>query len=97
LKAKEYFTKYETKIISGGTDALYQLFMEINEESKVLIKTRHCRSNSAVVAVIKELNGKWNAISNLFEKKYNGLSPLKKDGFKNFWLREVPEMAPYFR
>lgn len=46
----------------------------------------------AVIAVLKELNQKWNAICCMYEKKY-GVSPLNYDAFRCYWMTAMPELA----
>lgn len=96
MKAKEYFDKYEEKILHGDTQQIYELFMEMVQESKKIMHERHCKTDSAVVGVVREMNDRWNSIVGMFEKKYDGLSPIKRDGYKNFWVNEIPDMARYF-
>lgn len=96
MKAKDYFAKYEEKILHGDTQQIYELFMEMAKEAKQIMSDRHCTSNAAAVGVVREMNDRWNAIVGMFEKKYDGLSPIKRDGYKNFWLNEIPEMRRYF-
>lgn len=95
MKAKDYFEKYEERILNGDTQDISDLFIEMTKESQEIIKRRNCKSNSAAAGVVREMNDKWNAIVAMFEKKYHGLSPLRRDGFKNYFLREIPEMARY--
>ena len=95
MKAKDYFEKYEERILDGDTQDISDLFIEMTKESQEIMKLRNCKSNSAAAGVVREMNDKWNAIVAMFEKKYHGLSPLRRDGFKNYFLREIPEMARY--
>lgn len=96
MKAKEYFEKYEEKILCGETQPIYELFMEMAQEAKDIMKARGCKTDAAAVGVVKEMNDRWNAIVGMFEKKYHGLSPIRRNGYKNFWLNEIPEMKRYF-
>lgn len=48
--------------------------------------------NEAVIAVLKEINQKWNAICRMYEKKY-GVSPLNYDAFRCYWMTAMPELA----
>lgn len=92
MKAKDYFEKYETRMMKNDDDglkAIGELMYELVIEAKTLINTRHVNTNSGSVAVLKELNNKWNALCNLFEKKY-GVSPIIRDGYKKYWLKEMP-------
>ena len=84
MKAKEYYEKYKDQIIGAErdnrTDAYHRFVIELNEEAKALMESRHVKRDSAFWGVIKEINAKWNAISRMFEKEY-GASPLRKNGF----------------
>lgn len=95
MKAKEYFEKYESLILTDireeSTTYTTELVVELNKEVDTLYKDRNGKSNSALVGVLKEINQKWNAIGTLFEKKY-GVSPLKRNGFLEYWKSQIPEL-----
>lgn len=95
MKAKEYFEKYDRVIIedqmAGSIVSTQKLLLELSNEAESICKKRHAKRGLAVVAVLKELNQKWNAICILYEKKY-GVSPLNKDAFKTFWKLQMPEL-----
>ena len=95
MKAKDYFEKYEDLIFSDireeSTTYTTKLLVELSKEVDTLYKNRRGKSNSALVGVIKEINQKWNAIGTLFEKKY-GVSPLKRNGFLEYWKSQIPEL-----
>ena len=95
MKAKEYFEKYEKPIMdelgTTGIESIRGLVLEMSKEVEVICEKRNTSHDKAAAAVIKEMNDKWNAIVNLFEKKY-GASPLKRDGFKFYWINEIPEL-----
>lgn len=44
--------------------------------------------------MLLELNQKYNAICNLFEKTY-GASPLVNSGFLTYWRKQIPELERY--
>lgn len=98
MKAIEYFDKYDRfftdKTVSeeNTRKALSGLLSEMSDEALKLIETRHAKVDIGVAAVLKEKNQQWNAIVHMFEKKY-GVSPLKRDGFKIFWIHQIPEYA----
>ena len=93
MKAKEYFDKYKDLIMrevtSESTEFRYpaELLKEMSMEAQKLVDARHAVRNSAVVAVLKEFNVRWNAVVSMFIKKY-GVSPMKKDGFKTWWCSQ---------
>ena len=97
MKAVEYFNKYESRMIQENDDglkAIGELLYEMVIEAKTLIEIRHVKSTQGSVSILKELNQKWNAICSLFEKKY-GASPIIRDGYKKYWLKEMPRLNDY--
>lgn len=99
MKAVDYFNKYESRMIKNDDDglkAIGELLYEMVMEAKTLIDARNVKTTSGSVAVLKELNNKWNAICNLFEKKY-GVSPIIRDGYQKYWLKEMPELMLYIK
>lgn len=95
MKATEYYEKYKNKLTSRkeevAIEAIKELLANFNQEAKELISKRHIRTAPALISVLKELNGKWNALARCFEKDYGG-APIKRDGFWIFWTREMPEL-----
>lgn len=104
MKAKEYFEKYEERIMkdfwAGGHREQYaairEMARELSEEINVLMKKRGVKSVSGAMSILKELNDKWNAISRLFEKNYN-LTPIRENGFKECILDVRPELKEFFK
>ena len=95
MKAKEYFEKYDEDIWQEAHDPqvktdgpMAKMFIDFSSEIKDIIKQRNIKSDRAVLALIEELNQKWNAVVRLFEKKY-GVSPIKKDGFSIAYRKEL--------
>lgn len=90
-KAKEYYeeikpivlTMDQEKVDNGIFDLLKSLMTEIGELKRV----RNVRTDSGMLAIIEELNNKWNAIGNKFIK--DGLELLVKDGFKKYMYKEL--------
>lgn len=95
MKAKEYYAKYKDRIASvddkeslqGVCDMLYELCME----SKEMIAKRKVRTDCGGVAVLRELNDKYNAVCRMFERDY-GAPVIKKDGFMDYWRKQIPEL-----
>ena len=69
-----------------------KLLLEMSDEVTVVCKQRKVVKDEAVIAVLKELNQKWNAICCMYEKKY-GVSPLNYDAFRCYWMTAMPELA----
>jgi hypothetical protein len=93
MTAKEYFSKYGELIIKewdtkSGENA-QGFLLELSSEAEELCKIRRSNTNATFLAILKELNQKWNAVCALFEKKY-GESPLIRNGFLEVWKHQVP-------
>ena len=88
MKAKEYIAKYKESLESDDYDsvkaAATKLVIEFSDEASELLKTRGVKRNSALVAVLKEQNDKWNAVARAFP------DVLARDGFKMLWLARLP-------
>ena len=100
MKAKEYFAKYEDRLHSDDNNAVtqgvYDMLLEMANESKATLDARRAQSNHALVGVLSEFNDKWNAIQTMDEKKY-GFSYIKRNGFKEFWLHEVTGLCTIWK
>ena len=98
MKAKEYYAKYKEQILSADDKvslrAVSNLVCDLSVEAKELLQKRHAQSNCAGVAVLREMNDKYNAICNLFEREY-GATPIKPNGFMLYWKRTMPELEKY--
>lgn len=96
MKAKDYFNKYEASFFPDGkvpetfipNKVYFDLFLELSEEVISISKLRNASSDKATIAIIKEVNQKWNKLGSLFIKKYKW-SPLKEDGFKRWWDKDL--------
>ena len=98
MKAKEYFEKYEDGIMEEakepgirGDGPAAKMLIEFTKEMQQILKDRHVQFDRGVVPVMREQNQKWNAVVNLFEKKY-GDSPIRRDGFYRAMRTEIPEL-----
>jgi hypothetical protein len=101
LKAKEYFEKYGQDIWQEWQDPevhldgqMAKLYIEMSSELRKIMDVRHVNSDSGMLGVLREQNQKWNAIRNLFEKKY-GKSPIQRNGFYYAWKDELKLPALY--
>lgn len=95
MKAKEYFEKFgedvwkeaqEPEFRNDGSFA--KIYIAFFSEMKQLMETRNVKLDRAIPRLIDEQNQKWNAVCNLFEKKY-GVSPLQRDGFRTAVNRQL--------
>lgn len=96
MKARDYFEKYDTLIMeeqkNGEIGTTKKLLLEMSDEVTAVCKQRKAVKDEAVIAVLKEINQKWNAICRMYEKKY-GVSPLNYDAFRYYWMTAMPELA----
>lgn len=96
MKARDYFEKYDTLIMeeqkNGEIGTTKKLLLEMSDEVTAVCKQRKAVKDEAVIAVLKEINQKWNAICRMYEKKY-GVSPLNYDVFRCYWMTAMPELA----
>lgn len=98
MKAKEYFEKYDSLIMedvkNGNQKNITQLVVELGKEVETLYESRNGKTVTALAACIREINQKWNAIANLFAKKY-GDDILVYNGFLKFWLKNLPLLKDF--
>ena len=97
MKAKEYYDKYANDIMRNNTFeaamlSLKSMYDEFNREMVDICNVRHCATDLATAAVIREQNQKWNALERRFRESNEGLSPIKRDGFKEFWIKQLPTL-----
>lgn len=95
MKAKEYFEKYgegimeearSPEIVTDGPMA--KMYISFHIEARDMIKQRNVKTDNGLFGIVREMNDKWNAVANLFIKKY-GVSPIKRDGFKIGWMQQL--------
>ena len=88
MKAKDYIAKYRKEFESGDIERIKEaatdMYVEFSHESVNMSESRGVKRNSALVAVLKEQNNKWNAVVRAFPEI------LAKDGFKLGWLEDMP-------
>ena len=100
MKARQYFEKYRQEMTCGDENrvqtAINKLVLELNDESKDMLKARNINTDRAAVSVLRELNDKYNAVVGLFEKHY-GASPLAHNGYLNLWKNRIPTIQKYLR
>jgi hypothetical protein len=96
MKATEYYDKFIGSIFLDATDVV-KLLTEFNLEAKGICIKRKTQKNEAVIAVLREQNGKWNALRRIFMAKNNGVSPILEDGFKRYWLKQMPQFAEMWK
>lgn len=102
MKAKEYFEKYEIRIMQDfialkGYSGVADMLQEFFSEAIALAEQRHVKTDSGSIAILKEFNDKWNAVGRLFEKRYNGINPLREDELKHAVLNLHPEWKEFWQ
>lgn len=95
MKAKEYIEKYRSGIESRDCNtadkAINDLVIEMSQKATKIMEKRGAVKESAIVAVMKEQNDKWNAIVKEFPEV------LQRDGFKRLWLYRMPELKKVWK
>ena len=95
MKATDYYNKYQERLDPlTATEvelnaAVKELFFEFGKEVEVISNTRHSKDDKVTISILREQNQKWNALCRLLEKRW-GCSVILPDGFKNFWVHEMP-------
>lgn len=86
MKAKEYYAKYGERLMNPETDkeALADLLTDFVDETTKIIKQRKVSTNKAVLAVIDELNNKWNALCEMFPTP-----TLIRNAYLTFWYPKL--------
>lgn len=94
MNAIQYFEQYKTRLMSSDEkesySAIEEIFLKFSDEVREIAKKRHVMLDKSFLAIINEQNQKWNALCRLLEREYQ-VSVLKKDGFKEFWLKKLSE------
>lgn len=88
MKAVEYYNKYHEAImdpvenpqiystkdsIDRQNKAIVDMLRELMTELIELRKSRNAVTNKAILAVIKEINDKWNRIIRMMKKRMRGI------------------------
>lgn len=96
MKAVEYYDEFVGSIFLDAMDVM-RLLSEFNIEAKEICIKRKTQKNESVIAVLKEQNGKWNALRRIFMAKNEGKSPILEDGFKRYWLKQMPQFEEMWK
>lgn len=71
-------------------ELLQQIWRELVDELNALLKQRKVNTDKAFIGAVNEINDKYNAVVNMFERDF-GRSPILRNGFKTELLRMVNE------
>lgn len=86
MKAKEYYAKYGERLMNPKTedDALVELLADFVEETRILVEKRKASHNKSVLAIIDEMNAKWNALCEMFP-----VQTLIRNGYQAYWYKKL--------
>ena len=95
MKAKEYVAKYGDDIMRGDNTALGTMLSEMFGEIGDITKARGIKTTAGAVAVVEEINTKFNSVCATLEKKM-GMSVLKRNGLRILAIRQIPELRIFY-
>lgn len=95
MKAKEYYEKYFSDDLTKIGQEEYEkrvlaFFKDLTNEALKLCETRKTNTNEGLMSALKEMDGRWNSVSNMIEKKY-GIPLLKRNGVTYYWNKRFEE------
>ncbi len=99
MKAKEYFAEYGEKMkglrIASDNDTewqkmMCQLLQDFMDEQSELIKSRKVVKEKAMVAIIEEMNDKWNKLHDIFIMQ-QGACPFIYNGWRLFMIAKLED------
>lgn len=93
MKVQDYYMKYkeyfeDAKDESEINNIITEIVKEMNQELFEITNKRQIKTDRAVLAVVKEMNQKWNALIRIFEKEKIQCF-MKVDGFKSMWMNRL--------
>lgn len=95
MKAKEYYEKYQSVIItelkSKKVGMIQELVAELYNETIQLIANSKSYADSTVVGICRQQCQKYNRIASLFQHNY-GRPVLRMNAFEKVLIRHIPEL-----
>lgn len=95
MKAKEYYAKYKERVASldynESIQAICEMIADLSAEAKATIDKRNVKTDCGCVAVLREMNDKYNAVCRMLEEEYKD-PILARDGFLIYWRKQIPEL-----
>lgn len=94
MKAKEYAETFLSAPRSTDDElnkALKQVLQDMMQEAVDICKMRNSKSDSCLLAALKEQGDKWRAFSSIVNKRV-GVEVIKPNGFKDFMEHLFPEI-----
>lgn len=88
MKAKDYYKKYGERLADPETTnaAIVELIREFARESGELMDKRDVKSDKACMAVLNEMNDKWNALARMFPTEV-----LRRNGWRDYFMKCLSE------
>lgn len=88
MKAKDYYKKYGERLADPDTStaALGALLKDFASECKELMDKRGVKSDKACMAILNEMNDKWNALAGMFTTEV-----LRRNGWKIYFMMCLDE------
>ena len=86
MKAKDYYAKYGEQLMDRETadGALSSLVRDFTLECSDMIQRRKINNYKSALAVIDEMNDKWNALCEMFP-----MEVLIRNGFRTFMYEKL--------
>ena len=86
MKAKDYYAKYGEQLMKPETadEALSSLLRDFVFECHDTMKLRKVNNDKSALAIVDEMNNKWNALCEMFPTKV-----LVRNGFRAFMYEKL--------
>ena len=96
LTAKEYFDKYETRILKASIDELSaiigEIWLQMSKEVYESCVASDLKEDKDIIDFMKAQNCKWNDFVDVFHEQTHTTNVLDKDKFIQLWVKRMPEM-----
>lgn len=89
MKAKDYYAKYGERLMypetpEAANKALSDLIIEFAKEQAAIIEQRNITNAKSILAVIDEMNDKWNALCARFPTEV-----LRRNGYRDLMYMKL--------
>lgn len=92
MKAKDYYAKYGEQLVSADEKereaAILAVMKSFADESKALMDARKPRTEKAILAIVEEINGRWNALCEMLP-----VPVLRRNGWKNYFMSQLAKLS----
>lgn len=99
MKATDYLEKWYDKLVNAGekeNEVLAEIITDFGKELKEIVEQRKAKKGKAIAAIFKEQNQKYNKFCRLVNAKA-GVTYLKEDGLKRYWIMKNPQLKELIR